>query len=76
MKFYILEAMTTSQGEAIEHRPYEEKNDAFMNFYQVMASAYANADVTEGVCFILNNKGGVEMTAVVDKTEPEPVEES
>jgi hypothetical protein len=70
MKFFVFEAMFVKGAWAVAHRDYENKDLAMMNFYQVMASAYANADVTAGVCFVLNSSGGVDMSAPVAKTIP------
>lgn len=71
MEFYVFEAMKTSEGTAAAHRVYSDRDEAFMNFYQVMASACANPDVTGGECVILNDHCGIEMSAPVVRTQPE-----
>lgn len=71
MEYYVFEAMKTSEGTATAHRTYADIDEAFMNFHQVMASAYANPNVTGGECVILNDHCGVEMSAPVRRTQPE-----
>jgi len=75
MTFFVFQAMLVDDVWAIGHEKYDSKDVAMMNFYQVMASAYANNKVTAGVCFVLNSAGGVDMSAPVVKTQPEPEQE-
>lgn len=75
MKFFVFQAMLVNDVFAIGHEVYDSKDIAIMNFYQVMASAYANAEVTAGVCYVLNSAGGVDMSAPVVKTVPAPAQE-
>ena len=75
MKFFVFQAMLVNDVFAIGHEQYDSKDVAMMNFYQVMASAYANNEVTAGVCYVLNSVGGVDMSAPVVKTQPEPEQE-
>ena len=74
MEFYVFEAMKTNEGTASASRIYNDRDEAFMNFYQVMASAYANTNVTGGECFILNDRCGIEMSAPVVRTQSEDEE--
>lgn len=75
MKFFVFQAMLVNNVFAIGHEVYDNKDLAIMNFYQVMASAYANNEVTAGVCFVLNSSGGVDMSAPVVKTQPASAQE-
>ena len=57
MKFYVVEISTTAEGTAKAVTEKADFNEAKMLYHQILASMMANANVTTGICTIIDGEG-------------------
>lgn len=57
MRYFVLEISTANGATAKYVTEKATLDEAKMLFHQIMASAYANDNVTYALCMIINDKG-------------------
>lgn len=57
--FYVIQISTTTEGVAKAITEQSTKDLATMEFHQVLASAMANANVSECVCMVVTSTGAI-----------------
>lgn len=67
MKYYIVSMITADGAEARANFLAESLENAIMQFHQTLASAYANDKVSEGLVFVINEKGGIEKSERIER---------
>ena len=74
MEFYVLEAVKIkNQNTAVAVTIKTDEKEAKMVFHQILATAYANPDLENGVVEIINSYGGrVDVENWAAPVEPEP----
>ena len=71
MSFSVIEIITTTSGVATNVTLKESENDARMLYHQILTSAYANPDVTEGLVMIIFSDGDTLIREHFSKVKPE-----
>ena len=73
--YFVLEITTVNGQTAKAVWEHETHDAAKSHFYQIMAAAYANTNLTYALCMIINDRGFSEIMDRIGAEEPEPEEE-
>lgn len=73
MKYYVFETEKVSGSQAFLVTPKDKYEEACMLYHQILASAYANQNLTYALVMIIDEQGNtIDKTGI---TRPEPSEE-
>lgn len=59
-RYFVIEISTTDAGTATQITEKATIEDAKMLYHQILASIYANKNVTFAICMVINDKLGFE----------------
>lgn len=71
MKYYVLEITTVNGSTAKGVWEFENIEDAKMQFHQILASAYANPNLTYALVQIIDDRGFCLVTERIPEWNPE-----
>ena len=71
MKYFVIEIETTESGTAKQITEKATLDEAKGLFHQILASVYANKDITYALVMIVNDLGFCEVMERVPTAQPE-----
>ena len=71
MRFFVLEIETTASGTAKQITEKATRDEAKGLYHQILASVYANKEITYALVMIVNDLGFCEVMERVPTAEPE-----
>lgn len=73
MRYFVIEIETTSSGTAKQVTEKATIDEAKALFHQILASVYANSEITYALVMIVNDLGYCEIMERVPTAQPEEV---